>query len=411
MLYKSFICIKFQNKVITKRPIIKEVEEIEEIEQIDQPIKVQRLEGHRRGNKERERHEEESQHENELDTNRDCGVGGYKKRNRRSHEEIQYENEFESNGDHEISEVIAKPFISNNEFNDIDSNYEDIESDIVPTTSKTTSRSIYNSSIAIRATAPTMQIYKSMIDSELYGILTMKSPVRNRNKNGTQQQDKVTFTDLLQIFESDNSDNDAVESYKQKTGIPKALRDMTNIFEVCHEKMKNAMNTLLNSPTTTVPQSATSNDLKPGLARLWHEEIKCLFLRYRNPSTGAIESLITEIFKYELYTALVLEFKEKQSREQQMLIPSRTNINEFITQEVVRQVLKRYLSGTNIDRLKRCGTMDKLVTLIREAFKICFNVYSTKAIKELDYITIDCKIPSRSGKNIASRLSIPNSLV
>ncbi|KAF0374653.1 hypothetical protein F8M41_012832 [Gigaspora margarita] len=151
-----------------------------------------------------------------------------------------------------------------------------------------------------------MQIYESMIDSELYGISTTKSPVRNRNKNGTQQQDKVTVTDLFQIFESDNSDNDAdhyqenyeerakdkkqqknnvnndnydnvvVESYKQKTGIPKALRNMTNIFEVCQwlvferpdvlataNQMKNAMNTSLNSPTTTVPQSATSNNLKP----------------------------------------------------------------------------------------------------------------------------------------------------
>ncbi|RIB19923.1 hypothetical protein C2G38_2180572 [Gigaspora rosea] len=522
------------------------------------------LGGHERGSKERESHEEESQHENELDTNRDCGVGGYKRRNRRSHKEIQYENKSESNRNHEISgreiggcriggcrigdhgvndreirdcvinncgvnnqrigdrdvsnheiddrrigdyrvsdrrigdreinnrsinnqgigdrdevaevvkkfniknelksngchrikdhgkgskrkesykenqrknerEVIAEPFISNNEFNDIDSNYEEIESDI----------------------ALTMQIYESMIDSELYDILTIKSPVRNRNKNSTQQQDKqllcfkyiiINRLDHYQEnykkqakdkeqqknnINDDNDDNEVVESYKQKTGIPKALKDMTNIFEVCQylvlerpdvlataNQMKNAMNTLLNSSTTTVPQSATSNNIKPvtsndisedkGLARLWHEEIKCLFLRCRNPSTGAIESLITEIFKYELYSNEAVEIIVIQSEEQQMLIPSRTDINEFITQEVVKQVLKRYLSGTNIDRLKRCGTMNKLVTLIRETFKICFNAYSTKAIKELDYITIDCKIPSRSGKNIVSRLSIPNSLV
>ena len=102
--------------------------------------------------------------------------------------------------------------------------------------------------------------------------------------------------------------------------------------------------------------------------------------------------------------SLTLEFKNKQSRNGQTSTPSRTDIDEFITQDVVKQILRRYLSGTNMDGLKKCGTMDSLETLIKEAFKIYYKKYDIQAIKKLDYLTIDCKVLSKSGKNIASRL-------
>ena len=100
----------------------------------------------------------------------------------------------------------------------------------------------------------------------------------------------------------------------------------------------------------------------------------------------------------------LLTFKNIQSRNGQTSTPSRTDIDEFITQDVVKQILKRYLSGTNMDRLKKCRTMDCLKTLIKEAFKIYYKKYDIQAVKELDYLTIDCKVLSKSGKNIASRL-------
>ena len=76
--------------------------------------------------------------------------------------------------------------------------------------------------------------------------------------------------------------------------------------------------------------------------------------------------------------------------------PSRTDIDAFINQDVTKQILKRYLSGTNMDKLKKCGTMDKLEMLIKEILKICYNNYNIQAVKELDCLTIDCKVPSRS---------------
>ena len=89
-----------------------------------------------------------------------------------------------------------------------------------------------------------------------------------------------------------------------------------------------------------------------------------------------------------------------------MTTPTRSEINEFMFQEVVEKVLYRYLSGTDKIRLKKCGTIEKLILMVREAFMVHYKSYNIKAIKTLDNITIGCKVPSRSGKNIASKLSL-----
>ncbi|PKC03538.1 hypothetical protein RhiirA5_380096 [Rhizophagus irregularis] len=238
----------------------------------------------------------------------------------------------------------------------------------------------------------------------------------------------------------DSDSNEVAESSRKRTEKPKIFKDMKTCFEVCQwlvlerpdvlsmaNQMRDSMNISLDLPATVIhqPTIASNNNVEDkGLARLWHEEIKCLFLRCRNPPDGTIENLIANIFDYELYSneaveiichskrvltdfrskfnkniaSLVDEFKNKRSREGQISAPSRTEIDEFITHVVAKQVLKRYLNGTNVDRLIKCGTMDKLETLIKEAFKICYNNYDIQAVKKLDDLTIDCKVPSKSGK-------------
>ncbi|PKK59543.1 hypothetical protein RhiirC2_719747 [Rhizophagus irregularis] len=127
-----------------------------------------------------------------------------------------------------------------------------------------------------------------------------------------RQQSQGNITDLLEVSESDDD--------KDK---PKALNGMKNILEVCQwlierldvlvmaNQMYNAMNTsldlpLVNNMTPTAPISKataaiSANDEK-ALARLWHEEIKCLFLRCRAPPDDAIESFVKTIFNYDLYS-------------------------------------------------------------------------------------------------------------
>ncbi|CAB4403692.1 unnamed protein product [Rhizophagus irregularis] len=244
----------------------------------------------------------------------------------------------------------------------------------------------------------------------------------------------------------DSDSNEVAESSRKRTEKPKIFKDMKTCFEVCQwlvlerpdvlsmaNQMRDSMNISLDLPATVIhqPTIASNNNVEDkGLARLWHEEIKCLFLRCRDPPDGTIENLIANIFDYELYSneaveiichskrvltdfrskfnkniaSLVDEFKNKRSREGQISAPSRTEIDEFITRAVAKQVLKRYLYGTNVDRLIKCGTMDKLETLIKEAFKICYNNYDIQAVKKLDDLTIDCKVPSKSDEFLSLRI-------
>ena len=88
---------------------------------------------------------------------------------------------------------------------------------------------------------------------------------------------------------------------------------MKNAFEICHwlvmerpdiltmaNQMTHALNTSLDpysvnmATATTQPTKSAPQDEK-SLARLWHEEIKCLFLRCRAPSNEAIEILVKKI--------------------------------------------------------------------------------------------------------------------
>ncbi|CAG8669233.1 2928_t:CDS:2, partial [Funneliformis caledonium] len=167
---------------------------------------------------------------------------------------------------------------------------------------------------------------------------------------------------------------------------------------------------------TAIPQITKPGITQPeerSLARLWHEEIKCLFLRNRNPSDATIESLIFKIFNYVLYSNeaeevichskwVLTDFRSKFNKRQ-MTALTNLEIEEFISLEVAEKILNRYLKGTNINKLKRCGIMERLALMVREAFKVHYISYSTK---ELDNITVDCMVLSRSGKNIASKLSL-----
>ncbi|PKB96945.1 hypothetical protein RhiirA5_433974 [Rhizophagus irregularis] len=220
-------------------------------------------------------------------------------------------------------------------------------------------------------------------------------------------------------------------------GKPEALKRMKNVFKVCQwliterpdilvmaNQMLNAMNTTLDSPL--VNNMPTFLMAKP-TAVIPTDEEKC-----RAPTDEAIESLVKTIFNYDLYSnnaeevichskrvltdfrsklnkkisTKVREFKDIRIREGQTTMPVRSEIEEFMTSEVVEQILHRYLKGTNKAKLKKYDTMDRLVLFVREAFRVHYTKYDVKAIKELDNITMDCKVPSRSGKNIALKLSL-----
>jgi hypothetical protein len=82
------------------------------------------------------------------------------------------------------------------------------------------------------------------------------------------------------------------------------------------------------------------------------------------------------------------------------------DVKDFINEGVVLNTLKRYISATNEAELRRCGSLEKLVSLVRESFKIHWKGKNIERIKDLDNITKNMRVPSRSGKNIAYILKI-----
>ncbi|GBC11801.2 uncharacterized protein OCT59_025211 [Rhizophagus irregularis] len=168
-------------------------------------------------------------------------------------------------------------------------------------------------------------------------------------------------------------------------------------------------------------------------SQLWDEELKCLFLRQRDPSGAILDSFIRLVCGYKPYTEeaksimrvsrkrlgdyrnklntsiakLVQEFKELKQREQQRVpaLPSQSSIDQYIDEAVVaKKILQRYIASTNEAELKRNGSFIKLVQFIRECFKIHYRNKDVKKVKELDALTKDLFIPSRSGRNLASSL-------
>ncbi|CAB4480519.1 unnamed protein product [Rhizophagus irregularis] len=144
----------------------------------------------------------------------------------------------------------------------------------------------------------------------------------NYNNNYGQQTNyktqKISKKRRIAGINEDNGDNEDMVS-PRRIGKPEALSDKTNIFEVCQwlvlerpdilvtaNQIRDAMNGSLDSSTASVtskPAAAPNSAIEDkGLGRLWHEEIKCLFLRCREPPERAIESLIAKIFNYELYS-------------------------------------------------------------------------------------------------------------
>jgi hypothetical protein len=72
----------------------------------------------------------------------------------------------------------------------------------------------------------------------------------------------------------------------------------------------------------------------------------------------------------------------------------------------VQKILSRQLIAVNISELINNGGLDVLINFVREAFKTSWNGKNLSAIKDLDRITKELTIPSRSGSKIVDSLSV-----
>ena len=77
-------------------------------------------------------------------------------------------------------------------------------------------------------------------------------------------------------------------------------------------------------------------------------------------------------------------------------------LEEYITDDVTKVTLHRFLEAVEVSELEKNGAMKKLTVFVLESFKSHFDGRNNERVKKLDYITKDLRIPSRSGKDIAN---------
>ncbi|PKB98959.1 hypothetical protein RhiirA5_403786 [Rhizophagus irregularis] len=200
--------------------------------------------------------------------------------------------------------------------------------------------------------------------------------------------------------------------------IPSPFNEMT-IYQLCSWLCKNPnvlqlANNMHLSMQTPVVEGArfissisagssitTSNqEFKTKACRDFLEELKCLFLRVRNPpKTKGIEWLHTANrhfgdFRNKLVNSvenLVENFKEKRTLS--MTSPlQREEIISFVDETVTAHVLSRWLSATNVDELHTLGSMSCLCKFIQNAFAVNYSARDTAKTKTLDKLTKDKKL-------------------
>uniref|UniRef100_U9UQY9 Uncharacterized protein n=2 Tax=Rhizophagus irregularis TaxID=588596 RepID=U9UQY9_RHIID len=136
----------------------------------------------------------------------------------------------------------------------------------------------------------------------------------------------------------------------------------------------------LTNPTKLQLQSTLHED-KSKVSRDFLEELKCLFLRVRNPPKRALEELVQQIIKCDLNSAEGLEWLRIANRQ----------FGDF---------RNKFLDG-----------IEKLVDSLKEKRKgkaviINYTVRDLEKTKTLDIITKNLVIPSRNGSDFASNLEL-----
>ncbi|CAB4435209.1 unnamed protein product [Rhizophagus irregularis] len=184
----------------------------------------------------------------------------------------------------------------------------------------------------------------------------------------------------------------------------------------------------LANPTALQLQSPLQED-KLMTSRNFLEELKCLFLRVRNPPKHALEELIRQIIKCNLNSVEGLEwlriglrqfgdfrnkfldgierlanlFKEKRNKQGilETTLPQKEDIDDFIDEEKTIIVLRHWLNAVKIDDLRREDSMIYLNNLVKKAVIYNYNTRDPERMKTLDVMTKNLAVPSRNGRNFA----------
>ncbi|CAB5355701.1 unnamed protein product [Rhizophagus irregularis] len=118
------------------------------------------------------------------------------------------------------------------------------------------------------------------------------------------------------------------------------------------------------------------------------------FSDFRNKFLDNIEEAVT-IFK-----------KKRVGENENIRHLEGHEINLFINENLMLNILQRWLSATNMTELKANHSLRTLQKFVQKAFVVNYNSRDVDATKALDKMTKNIAVPSKNGKNIASRLQL-----
>lgn len=81
-------------------------------------------------------------------------------------------------------------------------------------------------------------------------------------------------------------------------------------------------------------------------------------------------------------------------------------IEDYIDDDATKKVFSRQFLAVNTIELGRSDGMSKLTEFVRESFRAHYDGRNNDKVKQLDHMTKDLSIPSRSGSNIANDLNV-----
>ncbi|CAB4388211.1 unnamed protein product [Rhizophagus irregularis] len=198
--------------------------------------------------------------------------------------------------------------------------------------------------------------------------------------------------------EDDDDDNDKLGAAKT---IPDPFQFCTKL-DICNWLVKNPeilrLANEMNESSYVVSSKNTEDKI-----RLWDESVKCLFLRVRNPSSKALDNLVVKIFQFKIYTSKARGYLDK-TRKGTTGNLSQKEIKDYVNENVVQKLLNCQLAAVNILELTNNGGMDTLVEFVKEAVCVSWDGKNLPGIKELDTMTKNIIIPSRSGSDIVNTL-------
>ncbi|GBC42656.2 hypothetical protein GLOIN_2v1769062 [Rhizophagus irregularis DAOM 181602=DAOM 197198] len=221
----------------------------------------------------------------------------------------------------------------------------------------------------------------------------MKKSKNHSNKEAAESADKevIVVNEKRSNDDDDDDDDDASKTEDHKK--PEVFQSKSNLeivaWLVDHPEILRLALEMNNTDVAILSSSKITDDKIP---KSYLEKTRKFFIDFRNK------------FNQIILTS-VKEFKEIRKNRASTGSLSQKELIDYVDEEFVQKILSRQLVAVNISELTRNGGFDILVDFVRETFKVSWNGKNLSAVKELDNITKELMIPSRSGNKIVDSLS------